>query len=195
MFKIGDKILYPMHGAGIIERIDQIEALGEMQDYYVLKLAVGNLDVMVPISSSEEVGIRHIVSEEFLKKVYGVLSGESSKMPKNWNRRYRENMDLLKTGDILNTAQVVRNLLRVDRVKKLSTGEKKMLKNARQILESEIVLVEGKTPNEVSNKVESKIMALWNDEELTEEKQTYKQGNPTKYGRVLRKGKKSHSLV
>lgn len=91
-------------------------------------------------------------------------------MPKNWNRRYRENMDLLKTGDILNTAQVVRNLLRVDRVKKLSTGEKKMLKNARQILESEIVLVEGKTPNEVSDKVESKIMALWNDEELTEEK-------------------------
>ena len=166
MFKIGDKILYPMHGAGIIERIDQIEALGEMQDYYVLKLAVGNLDVMVPISSSEEVGIRLIVSEEFLKKVYDVLSGESSKMPKNWNRRYRENMDLLKTGDILNTAQVVRNLLRVDRVKKLSTGEKKMLKNARQILESEIVLVEGKTLDEVRSKVESEIMACWHDEDL-----------------------------
>lgn len=82
MFKIGDKILYPMHGAGIIERIDQIEALGEMQDYYVLKLAVGNLDVMVPISSSEEVGIRHIVSEEFLKKVYGVLSGSPRKCQK-----------------------------------------------------------------------------------------------------------------
>lgn len=170
MFKIGDKILYPMHGAGIIERIDQIEALGEMQDYYVLKLAVGNLDVMVPISSSEEVGIRLIVSEEFLKKVYDVLSGESSKMPKNWNRRYRENMDLLKTGDILNTAQVVRNLLRVDRVKKLSTGEKKMLKNARQILESEIVLVEGKTLDEVRSKVESEIMTSWNDAELAEEK-------------------------
>lgn len=169
MFKIGDKILYPMHGAGIIERIDQIEALGEMQDYYVLKLAVGNLDVMVPISSSEEVGIRLIVSEEFLKKVYDVLSGESSKMPKNWNRRYRENMDLLKTGDILNTAQVVRNLLRVDRVKKLSTGEKKMLKNARQILESEIVLVEGKTLDEVRSKVESEIMACWHDEDLAED--------------------------
>lgn len=170
MFKIGDKILYPMHGAGIIERIDQIEALGELKDYYVLKLAVGNLDVMVPISSSEEVGIRHIVNEDFLEQVYGVLSGESSKMPKNWNRRYRENMDLLKTGDILNTAQVVRNLLRVDRVKKLSTGEKKMLKNARQILESEIVLVEGTTPDEVSEKVESEIMVDWNDENLPEEK-------------------------
>ena len=94
-------------------------------------------------------------------------------MPKNWNRRYRENMDLLKTGDILNTAQVVRNLLRVDRVKKLSTGEKKMLKNARQILESEIVLVEGKTPDEIRDKVEAEIMALWHDEELTEEKQIY----------------------
>lgn len=169
MFKIGDKILYPMHGAGVIERIDQIEALGELKDYYVLKLAVGNLDVMVPISSSEEVGIRLIVSEEFLKKVYDVLSGESSKMPKNWNRRYRENMDLLKTGDILNTAQVVRNLLRVDRVKKLSTGEKKMLKNARQILESEIVLVEGKTLDEVRSKVESEIMACWHDEDLAED--------------------------
>ena len=170
MFKIGDKILYPMHGAGIIERIDQIEALGEIQDYYVLKLAVGNLDVMVPISSSEEVGIRHIVSEDFLEQVYDVLSGESSKMPKNWNRRYRENMDLLKTGNILNTAQVVRNLLRVDKVKKLSTGERKMLKNARQILESEIVLVEGTTPDEVRQKVESVIMVDWNDEELSDEK-------------------------
>ena len=168
MFKIGDKILYPMHGAGIIERIDQIEALGELQDYYVLKLAVGNLDVMVPISSSEEVGIRHIVSEEFLEQVYGVLSGESSKMPKNWNRRYRENMNLLKTGDILNTAEVVRNLLRVDKVKKLSTGEKKMLKNARQILESEIVLVEGSTEEEVREKVESEILVNCHDEESAE---------------------------
>ena len=78
-------------------------------------------------------------------------------------------MDLLKTGDILNTAEVVRNLLRVDRVKKLSTGEKKMLKNARQILESEIVLVEGATADEVSAKVESQIMIDWHDEDLVEE--------------------------
>ncbi|MCI5698753.1 MAG: CarD family transcriptional regulator [Clostridiales bacterium] len=157
MFKIGDRILYPMHGAGKIERIEQIEALGELRDYYVLKLAVGNLDVMVPISSSEEVGIRHIIEEEYLPEVYEVLNGESSSMPRNWNRRYRENMELLKSGDILKTAQVVRNLLRVDRVKKLSTGEKKMLKNARQILESEIVLVAGISPEEVSAKVEKEI--------------------------------------
>ncbi len=157
MFKIGDSILYPMHGAGRIERIEQIEALGELRDYYVLKLAVGNLDVMVPISSSEEVGIRHIIEEEYLPEVYEVLNGESSSMPRNWNRRYRENMELLKSGDILKTAQVVRNLLRVDRVKKLSTGEKKMLKNARQILESEIVLVAGISPEEVSAKVEKEI--------------------------------------
>ena len=159
MFKIGDKILYPMHGAGKIERIEQIEALGELKDYYVLKLAVGNLDVMVPISSSEDVGIRHIIEEDYLSEVYEVLNGESSTMPRNWNRRYRENMELLKTGDILKTAQVVRNLLRVDRVKKLSTGEKKMLKNARQILESEIVLVAGISPEEVSDKVEREIFA------------------------------------
>lgn len=157
MFKIGDKILYPMHGAGKIERIEQIEALGETKDYYVLKLAVGNLDVMVPISSSEDVGIRHIIEEEHLPEVYEVLHGESSNMPRNWNRRYRENMELLKSGDILKTAQVVRNLLRVDRVKKLSTGEKKMLKNARQILESEIVLVAGLSPEEVSTRVEKEI--------------------------------------
>ncbi len=159
MFKIGDKILYPMHGAGKIERIEQIEALGELKDYYVLKLAVGNLDVMVPISSSEDVGIRHIIEEDYLSEIYEVLNGESSTMPRNWNRRYRENMELLKTGDILKTAQVVRNLLRVDRVKKLSTGEKKMLKNARQILESEIVLVAGISPEEVSDKVEREIFA------------------------------------
>lgn len=158
MFKIGDKILYPMHGAGIIERIEQIEALGETRDYYVLKLAVGNLDVMVPVSSSEDVGIRHIVDESKMESVYDTLEEESDAMPKNWNRRYRENMDLLKHGNIIDTAKVVRNLLRVDRIKKLSTGEKKMLKNARQILESEIVLVSGLTPEDVSKKIEGIIL-------------------------------------
>ncbi|HPF18023.1 MAG: CarD family transcriptional regulator [Bacillota bacterium] len=142
MFAIGDKVVYPMHGAGIIEKIEEKEVLGETRAYYILHIPYGNMKVMVPVGHADEAGIRPIVSPEELEEVYRLLGEESSEMDDNWNRRFRENMDLLKTGDIAQVAQVVRNLMRVDRVKKLSTGEKKMLTNARQILISEIVLVQ-----------------------------------------------------
>ena len=142
MFAIGDKVVYPMHGAGIIEKIEEKEVLGETRAYYILHFPYGNMKVMVPVGHADEAGIRPIVSPEELEEVYRLLGEESAEMDDNWNRRFRENMDLLKTGDIAQVAQVVRNLMRVDRVKKLSTGEKKMLTNARQILISEIVLVQ-----------------------------------------------------
>lgn len=141
MFVIGDKIVYPMHGAGIIEQIEEKQILGEIRKYYILKVPSGDMKIMIPIESSEEIGIRAIISVAEITGVLEVLSAESTEMSSNWNRRYRENMEKLKTGDIYNVAEVVRNLMRTDKEKKLSTGEKKMLSNAKQILISEIILV------------------------------------------------------
>lgn len=141
MFVIGDRIVYPMHGAGIIEQIEEKQILGEIRKYYILNVPCGDMKIMIPIESSREVGVRAIISVEEIHEVIEILSADSSEMSNNWNRRYRENMEKLKTGDIYNVAEVVRNLMRTDKEKKLSTGEKKMLSNAKQILISEIILV------------------------------------------------------
>ena len=141
MFVIGDRIVYPMHGAGVIEEIEEKQILGEIREYYILKVPCGDMKIMIPIDSSSEIGVRAIISVEEIRGVLEVLSAASTEMSSNWNRRYRENMEKLKTGDIYNVAEVVRNLMRTDKEKKLSTGEKKMLSNAKQILISEIILV------------------------------------------------------
>ena len=134
MFDIGDKVVYPMHGAGIIEKIEEKEVLGETRSYYILHIPYGNMQVMVPVGSADQAGVRPIVSPDKIEEVYDLLRAASSEMDENWNRRFRENMELLKSGDIACVAEVVRNLMRVERVKKLSTGEKKMLANAKQFL-------------------------------------------------------------
>lgn len=141
MFVIGDRIVYPMHGAGVIEQIEEKLILGESRRYYILRVPCGDMKIMIPIESSKEIGVRGIISVEQVTEVIGILSAQSTEMSNNWNRRYRENMEKLKTGDIYNVAEVVRNLMRTDKEKKLSTGEKKMLSNAKQILISEIILV------------------------------------------------------
>ena len=157
MFAIGDKIVYPMHGAGIIERIEEKEILGETRQYYVVAVSGNDMQIMVPVDSCETVGVRSIISEGEIPAVLAVLGGESSKMSGNWNRRYRENMEKLKSGDILQVAEVVRNLMRTDRVKKLSTGEKKLLMNARQILQSEIVLVKNIDSKEAEDLIDKTV--------------------------------------
>lgn len=141
MFDIGDKIVYPMHGAGVIETIEDKLILGESRQYYILRLPCGDMKVMIPTDSSNEIGIRTVVNREKIREVLSILGGGSTEMSGNWNRRYRENMDKLKSGDIEAVAEVVRNLMRSDHARKLSTGEKKMLANAKQILASEIILV------------------------------------------------------
>lgn len=157
MYTIGEKIVYPMHGAGIIEEIEEKMILGETRRYYILKLPCGDMKVMIPVESSGDIGIRKIVSEEGLQGVISTLESDTSEMSSNWNRRYRENMDKLKTGDVLAVAEVVRNLARMDKEKKLSTGEKKMLTNAKQILLSEIILVRDIEQNEANDIVDRAI--------------------------------------
>ncbi len=148
MFQIGDKVAYPMHGAGIVENIEDKFILGENRSYYIIRILHGNMQVMVPVSGSADVGLRGIVSPQEIGEVLEVLGGESTPMDDNWNRRNRDNMAKLKTGDLKEVAEVVRNLVRSDRIKKLSTGEKKLLNNAKQILSSEMILSNGVTQEE-----------------------------------------------
>ena len=142
MFKVGDKIVYPMHGAGTIESIEEREILGEKQKYYIMKMPVGDVKVMVPTKNAEMIGVRDVIPNETAQGVLDVLSSDTTDMSSNWNKRYRDNMEKMKSGDIYEVADVVRNLSFKQKEKGLATGEKKMLSSAKQILISELVLAE-----------------------------------------------------
>ena len=156
MYNVGDKIVYPMHGAGVIDSIEEKEVLGEKQSYYILKMP-GEVKVMVPISTAEQHGIRNVIDKVEAERVFSVLEQDETEMEKNWNKRYRDNMDKMKSGDIYEIADVVRNLSFKQKEKGLSTGEKKMLHNAKQILVSELVLAEHASQDEVEELVDNKI--------------------------------------
>lgn len=140
MFNLGDKVVYPMHGAGIIETVEQKEILGEVKKYYVLKMPIGEMKLMIPVDNVNNIGLRNIIDENAVNKVYEILKQAAVINDSNWNKRYRDNMIKMKTGDIFEVAQVVRDLTYRDREKGLSTGEKKMLVSAKQMLVSEIAL-------------------------------------------------------
>lgn len=140
MFKLGDKVVYPMHGAGIIDTIETKEVLGELKKYYVLKMPVGEIKLMVPVDNVDNIGLRYIIDKILVEKVYDILKQGALINDSNWNKRYRDNLVKIKTGDIIAVAQVVRDLTYRDREKGLSTGEKKMLVNAKKMLISEIAL-------------------------------------------------------
>ena len=156
MFNVGDKVVYPMHGAGVIESIEERAILDERQSYYIIKMP-GEVKVMVPTAKAEEIGVRNIIDKASAEKVIQVLEQESTEMSMNWNKRYRDNMEKMKTGNIYEVADIVRNLSFKQKEKGLSTGEKKMLLNAKQILVSELVLAEQKDLSEIESIVEDKI--------------------------------------
>lgn len=142
MFSVGDKVVYPMHGAGVIEAIEDREILGRRKTYYIMRLPLGDMKVMIPTDNVVEIGLRDIIDRDEVKQVIAVLKDTKTKMSTNWNRRYRANMQKIKSGNIYEVAEVVRNLQLRDMEKGLSTGERKMLSNAKQILISELVLAE-----------------------------------------------------
>lgn len=142
MFSVGDRVVYPMHGAGVIEAIEEKEILGAWKKYYVMKLPLGEMKVLIPIDSISQVGLRGVIEKEAVPQVFVVLQGDKPELSTNWNRRYRNHLEKIKTGDIFEVAEVVRNLMLRDREKGLSTGESKMLDTARQILVSELILVQ-----------------------------------------------------
>jgi len=149
MYNIGDKIVYPMHGAGIIESIEEKEILGQKKSYYVVKIPIGEMKVMIPTSNVADIGIREVISNQDADKVLATLGEMEQSSNSNWNKRYRENMTKIKSGNIFEIACVVRSLIQRDRDKGLSTGERKMLNSAKQILVSELVLAKNTEPMEI----------------------------------------------
>ena len=159
MFAVGDNIVYPMHGAGTIEAIEDRERDGEKCQYYALLIPQNGIKIMIPCDRATQIGVRRIIKKSEVDSVNETLRGESTEMAKIWNRRYRDNLEKLKTGKITHVAEVVRDLMRVDNEKRLSTGEKKMLSNAKQILISELTLACGKGEAELAIIIEKAVMA------------------------------------
>ena len=138
-FEIGDSVVYPHHGAGRVLRKEMKEVLGESREYLTVKILHNDMTVRVPTENAALAGLRRVIDEETVKKVLDVLRDEVSEMPKNWNRRFKHNRDKMKTGDIFEMAEVVRNLAQRDQEKGLSTGEKQMFSKAKRILASELM--------------------------------------------------------
>jgi len=139
LYKVGDKVVYPHHGAGTVVKKEKREVLGEKREYLTIKILHNDMTVNVPSENAEKVGLRKVIGEDMVKVVLKALTGGGTQMPKNWNRRFKHNRDKMKTGDILELAEVVRNLSLRDREKGLSTGEKQMFVKAKKILASELM--------------------------------------------------------
>lgn len=158
MYQIGDRIVYPMHGAGIVESIEDREFLGENQRFLVVSLPLKHMKVMLPERNVSSLGVREVIEPCRITDVLHVLSESTDEMNKNWNRRYRDNLDKIRSGDIFEVAQVVRNLTHMDHTKGLSTGERKMLSDSRQILVSELVLSKNATESDIESLIQGALV-------------------------------------
>lgn len=153
MFQVGDKIVHPMHGAGVIDSIVSKKVNGVVRDYYILKLPVGGMLVMIPTEHTEEIGVRPVVDRDEADRLIAAMRDIEVDMTQNWNRRYRENMLRIKSGDLMEVARVVKGLMLRDENRGLSTGERKMLHSAKQILISELVLSQDASYEDVEKRI------------------------------------------
>lgn len=157
MFVIGDYIVHPMHGAGVIENIVNKRINGDEREYYVLKLPVGDMVVMVPVAGCECIGVRPVVGRDEALEILNAFPNIEISMTQNWNKRYRENMDKIKSGNLLEVSEVVKGLMCRDVERGLSTGERKMLHSAKQILISELVIALDTNYVQIEEKLSSSI--------------------------------------
>jgi CarD family transcriptional regulator len=157
LFEVGDKVVYPHHGAGTVVKRETREVLGVEREYLTIQILHNDMTVQVPTENADKVGLRKVVDEDMVQLVLGALTGGGTAMPKNWNRRFKHNRDKMKTGDIMELAEVVRNLSLRDHEKGLSTGEKQMFVKAKKILVSELMY---------ANQMEEEECAAWLDEVL-----------------------------
>lgn len=158
MYQVGDRVVHPMHGAGIIESIVQERLGGQLSSYYVFRMPSGGLTLKIPTGSCGAIGVRALSTSGRIREVLSAIPGLEIDRTTNWNRRYRENLNRLKSGDLLEVARVIKGLMWRDREKGLSNGERKMLHSAKQILVSEVVLVEGHTYPDAEQRVEQAMM-------------------------------------
>jgi CarD family transcriptional regulator len=138
VFKVGDKVVYPHHGAAVVKKKEMREAFGEKKEYLILQLAFGDLTLMVPTDKTDDVGLREVINDEEVEEVFTVLRAKEARMPTNWSRRYKNHLEMLKSGDVYQVANVVRNLSIRQKNANISAGEKRMLIRARDILVSEL---------------------------------------------------------
>ena len=155
--KIGDRIVYPMHGAGEITGIEENEVGGVKNSYYIFRLPMGNMKLMLPIDKVDELGLRELITPAQVAEVTELLQAESEQPEGSWNKRFHTNLDRLKTGDIRDAAAIARNLTRQNNRKKVSSGEKRLLDLSRQILITELVYVCDKSPEEITEWVDGLI--------------------------------------
>ena len=148
MFEVGDKVVYPHHGAGTVVKREKREVLGQTREYLTIQILHNDMTVNVPTENADRVGLRKVIDEDMVVRVVKVLHGNGTKMPKNWNRRFKHNRDKMKTGDIFELAEVVKNLNLRDHEKGLSTGEKQMFVKAKKILVSELMYAKSMTEDE-----------------------------------------------
>ena len=148
MFSVGDIVCYPMHGVGTIQSIEEKTILGDTASYYIIRFVSNNMTAMVPVNNVEQVGLRNVIDADECDKVFKYLDGEATDESDNWNQRYRDNLDKLRIGDIFSVAEVVKCLIRRDREKGLSAGERKMYLTARQVLLAELTASSGKEEDE-----------------------------------------------
>jgi CarD family transcriptional regulator len=153
-FDVGDKVVYPHHGAAVIERREMKTVFGEEKEYLVLRLAYGDLTLSVPTDNTDEVGLRDVINDEEVEEVFAVLRKKEARMPTNWSRRFKNHVEKLKSGDVYQVAEVVRNLSLRERDNGLSAGEKRMLANARQILVSELTFAINVSEEEAEAKLD-----------------------------------------
>ena len=139
VYEVGDQVVYPHHGAGKVLKKEMKEVLGEKRQYLTIQILHNNMTVMVPCENADRAGLRRVIGEDDVKKVLAVLRDDVSQMPKNWNRRFKHNREKIKTGDVFELAEVVRNLAIREAEKGLSTGEKQMYTRAKKILASELM--------------------------------------------------------
>ncbi len=153
-FNVGETVVYPHHGAALIEEIKKRKIRGEEKVYLKLRVAQGDLTIEVPAENVDIVGVRDVVGKEGLEHVFEVLRAPYTEEPANWSRRYKANVEKIASGDVIKVAEVVRDLSRREAQRGLSTGEKRMLAKARQILESEVALAENATEDEAKLRID-----------------------------------------
>ena len=159
MYLVGDKVVHPMHGAGVIEGITEERISGRKASYYVFRMPVGGLVLKIPTENCGSIGVRSLSSVEQIDEVFDRIPEMDAEMTANWNHRYRENMQRIKSGDLLEVARVIKGLMWRDAQRGLSNGERKMLHTAKQILISEIVLVQNVVYQEAERCLNETMMA------------------------------------
>src|SRR5215210_3433896 len=154
LYQVGDKVVYPHHGAGTVVKKEEREEGEGPREYLTIQILHNDMTVMIPSDSADRAGLRSVIGEPEVEEVLAVLQGDGTKMPKNWNRRFKHNRDKMKTGDIFELAEVVRNLAQRDQEKGLSTGEKQMFSKAKRILASELMYAKGMEEEEAREYLE-----------------------------------------